>query len=74
MRTDRNKETVVVPNVPTAVRYAICTEVNARLQATAIALGGPINYMSAEEGAAMGRTPGDAGRAWDLWKTKALGK
>jgi len=48
--------------------------VNARLQATAIGLGGPINYISAEEGAAMGRTTGDPGRAWELWKRKALGK
>jgi HCOMODA/2-hydroxy-3-carboxy-muconic semialdehyde decarboxylase len=65
---------VVAPNVQTAVRNAIYTEVNARLQATAIGLGGPINYISAEEGAAMGRTPGDPGRAWELWKRKALGK
>jgi len=65
---------VAAPNVQTAVRYAIYTEVNARMQAIAISLGGPINYISAEEGAAMGRTPADAGRAWDLWKKKALGK
>lgn len=65
---------VAAPNVQTAVRYAIYTEVNARLQVIAIRLGGPINYISPEEGAAMGRTAGDAGRAWDLWKKKALGK
>lgn len=65
---------VAAPNVQTAVRYAIYTEVNARMQSIAIGLGGPINYISAEEGAAMGRTPADAGRAWDLWKKKALGR
>jgi ribulose-5-phosphate 4-epimerase/fuculose-1-phosphate aldolase len=65
---------VAAPNVQTAVRYAIYTEVNARMQAIAISLGGPITYVSPEEGAAMGRTPADAGRAWDLWKKKALGK
>ena len=65
---------VVGPNVQTAVRYAIYTEVNARLQATAIGLGGSITYISAEEGAAMGPMPGDAGRAWELWKRKALGR
>ena len=65
---------VAAPNVQTAVRYAIYTEVNARQQVIAIGLGGPINYISPEEGAAMGRTAGDAGRAWDLWKKKALGK
>ena len=65
---------VAAPTVQTAVRYAIYTEVNARMQAIAIGLGGPITYISPEEGAAMGRTPADAGRAWDLWKKKALGK
>ena len=65
---------VVGPDIQMAVRYAIYTEVNARLQATAIGLGGPINYISAEEGAARDKTPGDFARAWELWKKKALGK
>jgi len=64
---------VVGPDVQTAVRYAIYTEMNARMQATAIALGGPINYISAEEGAARDKTRGDFGRAWDLWKKNAFG-
>ena len=64
---------VAAPNVQTAVRYAIYTEVNARMQAIAISLGGPITYISPEEGAAMGRTPADAGRAWELWRKKAMG-
>jgi len=64
---------VAAPNVQTAVRYAIYTEVNARMQAIAISLGSPITYISPEEGAAMSRTPADAGRAWDLWKRKAMG-
>ena len=54
-------DVVVASNVQMAVRYAIYAEVNARMQATAIGLGGPINYISAEEGAAMGRMPGDPG-------------
>ncbi len=65
---------VVGPDVQTAVRYAIYTETNARLQAIAIGIGGPINYVSAEEGAARDKVERDAGRAWDLWKRKALGK
>ena len=65
---------VAAPSVQTAVRYAIYTEVNARMQAIAISLGGPITYISPEEGAAMGRAPADAARAWELWKRKALGK
>jgi len=43
---------VAGPDVRTAVRYAIYTEMNARLQSAAIAIGGPINYISPEEGAA----------------------
>ena len=65
---------VVGPNVQIAVRRAIYTEVNARLQATAIALGGPINFISAEEGAAIPQMPVDRDRAWDLWKRKVLTK
>jgi ribulose-5-phosphate 4-epimerase/fuculose-1-phosphate aldolase len=65
---------VVGPDVQTAVRNAIYTEVNARLQAIAIGIGGPINYISAEEGAARDKVERDAARAWDLWKRKALGK
>jgi ribulose-5-phosphate 4-epimerase/fuculose-1-phosphate aldolase len=63
---------VVGPDVRTAVRYAVYTEVNARLQTIALSLGGPINYISAEEAAARAAGPGDFGRAWDLWKKRAL--
>ena len=65
---------VVGPDVQMAVRYAIYTEVNARLQAAAIAIGGPINYISAEEGAARDKGSNDFARAWEFWKRKALGK
>jgi HCOMODA/2-hydroxy-3-carboxy-muconic semialdehyde decarboxylase len=65
---------VVGPTVPIAVFRAIYTEVNARLQTTAHMLGGPINYISPEEGDIItNKSPGDVGRAWNLWKTKALG-
>jgi ribulose-5-phosphate 4-epimerase/fuculose-1-phosphate aldolase len=66
---------VVGPSVPIAVFRAIYTEVNARLQTTALMLGGPINYLSPEEGDIItNKEPGDVGRAWNLWRTKALGK
>ena len=66
---------VVGPTLPIAVFRAIYTEVNARLQTTAITLGGPINYLSPEEGEIITyKSKGDVGRAWELWKTKALGK
>ena len=63
---------VVGLDVQMAVRRAIYTEVNARLQTIAISIGGPINYISAEEGAARDTSADDAARAWDLWKKKAL--
>jgi ribulose-5-phosphate 4-epimerase/fuculose-1-phosphate aldolase len=65
---------VVGSDVQMTVRYAIYTEVNARLQAIVIGIGGPINYISAEEGAARDTAPGDFARAWELWKKKALEK
>src|SRR6266852_1179603 len=65
---------VVGPDVQIAVRRAIYTEVNAGLQTTAIAIGGPINYISAEEGTARDAAATDFARAWELWKKKALGK
>jgi ribulose-5-phosphate 4-epimerase/fuculose-1-phosphate aldolase len=67
-------DVVVGPTVQLAVVRAIYTEVNARLQAIALGLGGPINYISPEEGALREKASGDYGRAWDLWKAKAMGK
>jgi ribulose-5-phosphate 4-epimerase/fuculose-1-phosphate aldolase len=67
---------VVGPDVQTAVRYAIYTEMNARLQAIALSIGGggPINYISAEEARARAEAPNDFGRAWEIWKKRALGR
>ena len=67
---------VVGPTLPIAVFRAIYTEVNARLQTTAITLagGGPINYLAPEEGDIItNKSKGDVERTWKLWKTKALG-
>jgi ribulose-5-phosphate 4-epimerase/fuculose-1-phosphate aldolase len=65
---------VVGPSLQVTVRQAIYTEVNAKLLLSALALGGPVNYISAEETAAVEKTPGDVQRGWDLWKRKALGQ
>ena len=68
---------VVGPTLPIAVFRAVYTEVNARLQTTAITLadGGPINYLAPEEGDIItNKSKGDVERTWNLWKTKALGK
>lgn len=65
---------VVGPDIQTAVKYAVFTEMNARLQTIAIGLGGPIKYISAEEAAARAKAPSDFARAWAIWKKRALEK
>ncbi len=65
---------VVGPNLQVTIRDAIYTEVNAKMQLAALGLGGPVTYVSAEEGAAVDKNPGDTQRGWDLWKRKALGQ
>jgi HCOMODA/2-hydroxy-3-carboxy-muconic semialdehyde decarboxylase len=67
-------DVVVGPTLKRATIRAVYTEVNARLQATALGLGGPINYISPEEGALRDKNPGEEGRAWDGWKAKAMKK
>ena len=44
------------------------------MQLAALGLGGPVTYVSADEGAAVDKNPGDTQRGWDLWKRKALGQ
>src|SRR3954467_9156774 len=65
---------VVGPNVRVATARAIFTEENARMQAVALSLGGPVNYISAAEGALRDREPSDPTRAWDLWKANVMKK
>jgi ribulose-5-phosphate 4-epimerase/fuculose-1-phosphate aldolase len=67
-------DVVVGRTVQNAVAFAIFTEENARLQAAARALGGPINYVTAEEGARREAQGRDEARSWELWKAKALGR
>jgi ribulose-5-phosphate 4-epimerase/fuculose-1-phosphate aldolase len=64
---------VVAGTLPMAVFRAVYTEVNARLQAQAIALGGPINFLAPEEGEMAMRVLENIHlRAWDIWKRTAL--
>jgi HCOMODA/2-hydroxy-3-carboxy-muconic semialdehyde decarboxylase len=65
-------EVVVAPKLSLAVFRAIYTEVNARLQAQAVALGGPIIFLDPEEAAKATQTNEQAHtRAWELWKRDA---
>ena len=62
---------VVGPTLQHAVFRAVYTEVNARLQATAIGLGGKVRYLSDKEGDYVtNRQPGNIARAWELWKAR----
>ncbi|MBR0753996.1 class II aldolase/adducin family protein [Bradyrhizobium jicamae] len=64
-------DAAVGPSVKVAVFRAYYTDVNARLQSQAIALGGEVNYLTAAEGA-----KADAinlqvlDRVWNLWKMR----
>jgi ribulose-5-phosphate 4-epimerase/fuculose-1-phosphate aldolase len=66
---------VTGPDLPAAVVRSVYLEMNARLQAQAMALGGPVTYLDEEEARkADASIMGTYGRPWALWKKKALGK
>jgi ribulose-5-phosphate 4-epimerase/fuculose-1-phosphate aldolase len=59
----------VGPSLPVAVFRAIFTEVSARIQHQAAALGGPVAALDAEEGRLADVVNiATVGRSWDLWK------
>ena len=64
---------VVASTLPMAVFRAVYTEVNARLQAQALALGGPVNFLAPEESEKAMRVLENIHlRAWEIWKRTAL--
>lgn len=64
-------DVAVGPDIPTAVFRAYYTEVDARLQTQAAILGGPINFLTPEEGRKADATNLQIlPRAWNLWKQK----
>lgn len=66
---------VVGASLPLAVFRSVYTEMNARLQAQAMALGGNVIYLDPEEARlAEVSVGGTVGRPWELWKRKALGR
>jgi HCOMODA/2-hydroxy-3-carboxy-muconic semialdehyde decarboxylase len=66
-------DVVVGPSIQIAVYRAIYTDVNARLQAQAIALGGPVTYLDKEEGEKADAVQRQVVlRPWELWKAKAM--
>jgi ribulose-5-phosphate 4-epimerase/fuculose-1-phosphate aldolase len=66
---------VVGATVPEVVFRSVYTEVNARLQAQAMALGGNVTYLDPDEAKrAQASIGGTIGRPWELWKKKALAR
>jgi HCOMODA/2-hydroxy-3-carboxy-muconic semialdehyde decarboxylase len=64
-------DVTVGPSVKVAVFRAYYTDVNARLQAQAKALGGDVNYLTPEEGAkADAVNLAVVDRVWNLWKMR----
>ncbi len=64
---------IVGPSLPIAVGQSIYLAVNASMQAQAMALGGPITYLTPEEVELTG-WPDNYQRAWTLWRQDALGE
>ena len=61
---------VVAASIPNVVGRSIYLDVNARAQAQAIALGGKITYVEADEAKLRMGDTNEYSRAWDLWKRK----
>ncbi len=60
------------PSLPIAVGQSIYLAINATMQAQAMALGGPVTYLTPEEVELTG-IPDNYERAWTLWRQDALG-
>jgi len=61
-------------SIPIVVFRSVYTEMNAKLQAQAMALGGPVTYLDPDEARkAEQNVGGTIGRPWELWK-KAVTK
>jgi ribulose-5-phosphate 4-epimerase/fuculose-1-phosphate aldolase len=67
---------VVGATIPIAVGRSIYLELNARIQAQAMTLGGNITYLDPQEAQKMMDGGENRGyeRPWELWKAKASGK
>ena len=66
---------VVGSNIQLTVFRSVYTEMNARLQAQAMALGSPVTYLDDEEARLAGASVGGTVvRPWELWRKKALAR
>ena len=66
--------TVVGSSIPEAVFRTVYTQSNAKIQALAAQLGGPIEFLSDDEGRRATETNrATIERPWELWKSRAKG-
>lgn len=66
-------DVVVGQSVKTAVLHAVYTELNARIQADALRLGGKITFLNEVEAAKVGAVNDQVvERPWEIWKNEAL--
>jgi len=65
---------VVGGSIMESVGRSIYLQMNARLQAQAIAMGREVTYLSPGEVGKMDWQAGGYDRAWDLWKRKSMGR
>lgn len=65
---------VVGPSLPIAIGRSIYLELNARIQAQALALGGTVTYLTPEESQKIMESGENRGydRAWEAWKARAM--
>ena len=61
---------VAGPTLPTVVGRCVYLEMNAKLQAQAIALGGKVTYLDPEEARKAAVIVDTYARAWELWRRK----
>ena len=65
---------VVAPSLPEAVARSVYVDINARVQAQAIALGGTIWHRPPGRHGADSRAASGIRRNWDIWKQRAMGR
>ena len=61
---------VVATSIPNVVGRSVYLDINARAQMQALALGGRLTYVEADEAKLRMTDPNEYARAWDLWKRK----
>jgi ribulose-5-phosphate 4-epimerase/fuculose-1-phosphate aldolase len=68
-------DAVVGRSLKTAVAHAIYTELNARIEADALRLGGNITFLNEKEAVNIGAgVDSNVERPWEIWKNQALSR